>query len=597
MIKTIELYGGIGTTNMAFTKVFGKRNVRTVGYVEWDPKSVAQFNAIHGTNFKNCDVQKVRAKDLDFTHNGRDIFVLTNSSPCQSLSHSGKREGMAPGNNDLSSLIWESLRIIKEMFQRDPINKSHLPHYIITENVVGIHDKKNKDWFDSIITLFKKFGYECFWRDVNGKDIGEPQMRNRCFLVCVLRDCGLPPYIPYEKPKLDPVESRKQKMHEIFATTTRKEIEEEGVILADFGKNPNVLMQYPYLVNPKNKNFKPVAQNPYFCIVETSYQSINGKNFCKIYTDRVPTLLCSQANTKVVDTYNKVYRHLTAKEAWLLQNYSVSDYKKAKATGVSYNSLHKTAGDAILLNAFKQVIQQIPNKADPADCYIDNKADDISLKDSREEMYRLAYETYNRINKANLAVVLPKSDLAEFGRETDSKKRLRKHKQEENYVVRKRIWSDSIPEKTNGYSRIMRTLNKNYEEAQMNNFEITKGQVSRGVNKQLTLDVALFLVDRSQLFENYFKSERAFIWTQVVLEYAKCFCYFKEDSLSVSAYDYWVKNYQHLDDYYKELFGENNVSLLDEYEQNKKVIKELALKMYVYVFKKYDFNTVYEFLD
>lgn len=501
MIKTIELYGGIGTTNMAFSKVFGKNNVKTIGYVEWDPKSVAQFNAIHETNFKNCDVQKVRGHDLDITHNGKDIFVLTNSSPCQSLSGAGKREGMAPGQNDLSSLIWESLRIIKEMFQRDPINKSHLPHYVITENVVGIHNKRNKDWFDTIIALFQKFGYECFWRDVNGKDIAEPQMRNRCFLVCVLRDCGLPTYIPYEKPKADPIERRKENLHKIFSSTTRQEIEEEGVIIADFGENPDSLMQYPYLVNPKNKNLVPVAINPYFCIVETSYQSIQGKNFCKIYTDRVPTLLCSQVATKVVDTYNKVFRYLTSKEAWLLQDYSISDYEKAKATGLSPNSLHKTAGDAILLNAFKQVIQQIPLEADPTDCYIDNETQNGDLKESREEMYRLAYLTYNRIHKTNLETVLPKDKLAEFGRETDSKKKLKKSKAEENYIVQERMWAAACSKAPN-------------------NFDVLERQIANGVNKQLILDTALLLTKENEAFMGYFKSTTAYAATKITLGYA-----------------------------------------------------------------------------
>ncbi len=584
MIKTIELFGGIGTTNMAFSKIFGKNNVETIACVEWDEKSVTQFNAIHGTNFGPCDVQRVRGQDIDITHNGKDIFVLTNSSPCQSLSGAGKREGMAPGQNDLSSLIWESLRIIKEMFQRDPINKSHLPHYIITENVVGIHNKRNKDWFDTIIALFQKFGYECFWRDVNGKDIAEPQMRNRCFLVCVLRDCGLPTYIPYEKPAVDPIAARTANLHKIFASTTRQEIEEEGVILADFGKNPDALMQFPYLVSPKNKKITPVAKNPYFCIVETSYQSIQGKNFCKIYTDRVPTLLCNQVGTKVVDTYNKVYRYITSKEAWLLQDYSVSDYEKAKATGLSPNSLHKTAGDAILLNAFKQVIQQITTEADPTDCYADNKAQNGDLKESREEMYRLAYLTYNRIHKTNLETVLPKNKLAEFGRETDSKKKLKKSKAEENYIVQERMWAPVCSKAANTSVTPKQPVISATVAQLPNNFEVAKRQISKGINKQLILDTALLLAKENELFKDYFKSSTAYTATRITLAYAiRAWC-----SKNVSNYDL-AKSWQKLEQ--KMCKKPLNKEGLDKL----KICKVASLKLNHTVFEKYSSKEIEDF--
>ncbi len=562
MIKTIELFGGIGTTNMAFSKIFGKNNVETISYVEWDEKSVNQFNAIHRTNFGPCDVQRVRGQDIDITHNGIDIFAMTISSPCQSNSSANssknpKEHGIEPGRNDESSLIWEAVRIVEEMFERDPINKSHMPHYIITENVPGIHWKRfdNDKWFPTMAEVFNKLGYDCYSQDVNGKDIGEAQMRNRNFLVCVLRGCGLPAYKPYEKSKGDPIAERTAKLNEIFSATTRQEIDDEkkqkrrkndreNIILADFGKDPDSLKDFPYLVNPTNRNKKytPVANNPYFCIVETSHQKENGKEFCKIYTDRVPTLCCCQDSIKVVDTYHNVYRNLTAKEAWLLQGYSVTDYEKAKATGASYSSLHKVAGDAILLNAFKQVIQQIPTEADPTDCYADNKTQNGDLKESREKIYRLAFETYNRIHKTNKEIVLPKDELAEFGRETDSKKRLRKEKKAEDYIVQERMWRDCLPPKAAATTvkpvatvkptvsvkpKIKVTVTSKARKqlhvtnsTDKTNLCYLRRQISRGVNKHLILDIALLLTKENPAFDNFYTSQIAYQATKITLCYA-----------------------------------------------------------------------------
>lgn len=595
MIQTIELFGGIGTTNMAFSKIFGKNNVETIGLAEWDNKSVTQFNAIHGTNFGPCDVQRIRGQDIDITHNGRDIIMMTISSPCQSNSSANssknpKEHGIEPGRNDESSLIWEAVRIVEEMFERDPINKSHMPHYIITENVPGIHWKRfdNDKWFPTMVEVFNKLGYDCYSQDVNGKDIGEPQMRNRNFLVCVLRGCGLPTYIPYKKPEVDPIEERTAKLHQIFSATTLKEIEDEGVILADFGKDPDALMQFPYLVSPKNKKFTPVAKNPYFCIVETSYQDTNGEDFCKIYTDRVPTLCCNQNSIKVVDTYHKVYRNLTAKEAWLLQDYSVTDYEKAKATGASYSSLHKVAGDAILLNAFKQVIQQIPTEANPTDCYADNKAQNGDLKESREKIYRLAFETYNRIHKTNKEVVLPKDKLAEFGRETDSKKKMKKSKAEENYIVQERMWAPVCSKAANTSVTPKQPVISTAATATVaqlpNNFEVAKRQISKGINKQLILDTALLLAKENEFFKDYFKSSIAYTATRITLAYAIRAWHSK----NLPNYDL-AKSWQLLEQQMsKKSFSKSDLDKL-------KICKVASLKLNHTVFEKYSSKEVEEF--
>src|SRR5699024_11289299 len=97
-------------------------------------------------------------------------------SPCQSFSMVGKGEGGNKGSGTKSSLMWETVRIVKEC----------LPQIVIWENVKGVLSKNHKHNFDSYIDELSALGYNSTYKVISPQDIGEAQSRQRVFVVSML---------------------------------------------------------------------------------------------------------------------------------------------------------------------------------------------------------------------------------------------------------------------------------------------------------------------------------------------------------------------------------------------------------------------------
>lgn len=90
--------------------------------------------------------------------------------------------GMSKGSGTRSGLLWEVERLLLELDVKD------LPQILVMENVPQVHGSKNIDDFNSWISVLEKLGYKNYWKDLNAKDFGVPQNRNRCFMVSLLSD-------------------------------------------------------------------------------------------------------------------------------------------------------------------------------------------------------------------------------------------------------------------------------------------------------------------------------------------------------------------------------------------------------------------------
>jgi DNA (cytosine-5)-methyltransferase 1 len=82
------------------------------------------------------------------------------------------------GNSTRSGLLWEVERILKEC--------TELPDVLLMENVPQVHAEQNKADFDNWCNFLKSKGYINHWQDLNAKDYGIPQNRERCFMVSIL---------------------------------------------------------------------------------------------------------------------------------------------------------------------------------------------------------------------------------------------------------------------------------------------------------------------------------------------------------------------------------------------------------------------------
>ena len=96
-------------------------------------------------------------------------------APCQSFSFSGKQEGGDVGSGTRSSLMYETIRIIKKV----------LPKYVLWENVENVTKGKHKYNFSTYLDTMEKLGYTNYYKVLDAQDYGIPQQRNRIFVLSI----------------------------------------------------------------------------------------------------------------------------------------------------------------------------------------------------------------------------------------------------------------------------------------------------------------------------------------------------------------------------------------------------------------------------
>lgn len=193
-IRLIELFGGIGAQAMALRNIGA--NFEHYKLVEFDKYPCASYNAIHGTNFEPTDIRNVTWKDLNVVDTDKYDYIMTYSSPCQDLSNAGLQRGMSDGGGTRSGLVWEVKRILLELKEH-----SSLPQILLMENVVAIHQEKFQKDFDAWQEFLRTLGYSNYMQDLNAKDYGVAQNRDRMFLVSILGNWNyeFPEKIPLTK--------------------------------------------------------------------------------------------------------------------------------------------------------------------------------------------------------------------------------------------------------------------------------------------------------------------------------------------------------------------------------------------------------------
>ena len=93
---------------------------------------------------------------------------------------------MSRDSDTRSGLLWEVERLLKEV--------DNLPQILLMENVPQVHSKtkkkgqakSNMENFEEWMSFLESKGYTNVWQDLNSKDYGVAQNRNRCFMVSFL---------------------------------------------------------------------------------------------------------------------------------------------------------------------------------------------------------------------------------------------------------------------------------------------------------------------------------------------------------------------------------------------------------------------------
>lgn len=112
-------------------------------------------------------------------------------SPCQDFSLAGKQAGGDEGSGTRSSLMYETIRIVKKL----------RPKYVVWENVKNLLSKKHKHNFDAYLKTMEDLGYINYYQVLNAKDYGIPQNRERVFTISIYDDIDYDTDFEFPKPQ------------------------------------------------------------------------------------------------------------------------------------------------------------------------------------------------------------------------------------------------------------------------------------------------------------------------------------------------------------------------------------------------------------
>lgn len=121
---------------------------------------------------------------MDLEKQAIDILqTFTGNEPYQ-LGYSGGKDSdvILHLAKKRSGLLWEVERILSEIQK----SAGELPQVLFMENVPQVHADANMADFQKWIDFLSDLGYVSYWQDLNAKDYGVAQNRNRCFMFSFL---------------------------------------------------------------------------------------------------------------------------------------------------------------------------------------------------------------------------------------------------------------------------------------------------------------------------------------------------------------------------------------------------------------------------
>lgn len=300
-------------------------NYNLLKFCEFDPHAVKSYCAIHNENEgKNLgDITNVEIESLP------KCDIITHGSPCQDFSIAGTQRGAEEGSGTRSSLIWNSVQIIKQCE----------PKFVIWENVKNVLSPKHIGNFTKYIEVLSEIGYTSYYEVLNACNYGIPQRRERIFCISIRNDinCGF---------------NFPSKTNSI----SMKDFLDLGI---DRKVNPTLL---PYFEDDYKKEYNSNSG----CIkyFDGESQGIFNSDYTnkRIYSiNGVCPTLTTNGCVNLWEEKGK----MTELEMFRLMGFYDEDYKKCVEIGVPLSKLHKQAGNSIVVNValeiFKELKKQYPN--------------------------------------------------------------------------------------------------------------------------------------------------------------------------------------------------------------------------------------------
>ncbi|HEM2894347.1 DNA cytosine methyltransferase [Streptococcus suis] len=312
-LTIVELFGGIG----ALRKALLNQEIphQLIDYVEIDRNCVKSYNVLYNENFIPQSVKGYSLPNMQ-------IDLLMHGSPCQDFSRSGLKRGGKRGSYTRSSLLFETILILKNAVQK--------PKWVVWENVVGVLDKKMKPTFEAYLTELEYLGYtSCYWI-LDSFDFGIPQKRKRIFVVSYLGRENQFDFSKLERTQAPAIEEFLEcKVAEKYTVTQPSILKYiEKACQSIFTARVHIIQEYCYTISTKQTR-------------------VPNAGFIRLGTGK--------------------YRYLTERECFRLMGFTDKDFNSLRTIfpeKISKKSsiLYKQAGNSIVAPVLEAIVKQIYQK-------------------------------------------------------------------------------------------------------------------------------------------------------------------------------------------------------------------------------------------
>lgn len=375
-MKFLDLFAGIGGFRLGMESA----GHECVGFCEIDKFARASYKAIHDTKgeIELHDITTVSDESIRII--GR-VDVICGGFPCQAFSIAGNRRGFEDTRGTLFFEIARFASILR-------------PKYLFLENVKGLLNHDGGATFETILGALDELGYNVEWENINSKNFGVPQNRERVLIIGHLRGECTRRVFPLSKSGQQATSIKEQYSNTI--TTRYGNSQGAGAYIVESksqkvrsignihpsgnGMNGEVYDSTglaPTLTTNKGEGVKIIQRAHGYnrggehdiapTLTSNSYQENNLVKvvdfYNKITKDEVGTLTSSGGGSTVragsfgiTDGYR--IRKLTPRECWRLQGFP--DWAFDKAQKVNSNSqLYKQAGNSVTVNVIAAIAREL----------------------------------------------------------------------------------------------------------------------------------------------------------------------------------------------------------------------------------------------
>ncbi len=322
MLRVGTLFSG-GLAAVEFALRYENIDHKVIFACEFDKYARKQYLQFHDeptSKFYN-DVN-----DLNGSKYRNKINLLVWGSPCQDLSHNGKRKGL---NGKKSSLFRVGAKIQNEI----------LPDNFIFENVTGLLTSNGGGDYKEVISTFREQGYHLVTLKMNTKDYGIPQNRDRVFIVGFL---DVDEYHNFKEPKQSILKIKLKDLLENYV--------DDKYYLSD--KQIKGFMGGKSIFKERFK-IKELDKNDYATCLDCREGGRRTNNFIKIKSATKKGYEVATAEVGVISA-DRV-RRLTPRETFRLQGVRDEDINLINSDTQSY----KISGNAISVNVMQELLKAL----------------------------------------------------------------------------------------------------------------------------------------------------------------------------------------------------------------------------------------------